>query len=109
MNLKEQAAILAAAIEGKTLKVRRKGDDKTWTAVFACPNAEEDSWFDFYRIEYAIVEPEPRILHQYIIKDSDGRFCLSYHFYGTTEEAQSVCTQAKVIGPALWTRIEVPE
>jgi len=105
MNLKEQAAILAAAIEGKTLKVRRKGDDKTWTLF----PPEEHSWFDFYRFEYTIVEPEPRILHQYIIKDSDGRFCLSYHFYGTTEEAQSVCTYEKVIGPALWTRIEVPE
>lgn len=105
MNLKEQAAILAAAIEGKTLKVRRKGDDKTWTLF----TPKHDSWFDFSRFEYAIAEPKPSVMHQYILKDSDGRFCLTYHFYSTSEEAVFACPNAEVIGPALWTRIEVPE
>lgn len=104
MNLKEQAAVIAAAIEGKPLKIRQRGLTK-WYEFKPHP----DTTFDFKGFEYAIEEPEPLVLHQYIIKDAAGGFCLSHRLYRTSEEAGLIWPHAEVVGPAPWTRIEVPE
>ncbi len=101
MTLQEQADILAAAVAGKTLEQKSKHITEDWRLT------PPDHQFSFDYNVYRVKE-EPRILHQYIIKPFNKRLCLTYHFYATAEEARVDCPFGEIVGPASWTRIEVP-
>lgn len=102
MSLRQQAAILAAAIEGKALKRRYRLSD-VWTEFKPTHNME----FNFKEYEYAVVEPS-RVLHQYIVKTDAGGYFLTSFFYPDAESAQSNVSSDVVVECAAWTRIEVP-
>ncbi len=104
MKFEDQLAICKAAEEGKKIEYY-----DTFASMWVEVKDEKNCLFNFRNQTYRIKSGEPKVLHQYLIRDRNGDFFPTYQFFESIEDCKKKLPLVTVISVLPHTRIEIFE